>query len=70
MVHPKPNGISVMAFKLMGVFGITMVDTKFQKAKMIPTLSKATILNYVITWRDLPGNLVVFRVVQTLCNVP
>ena len=69
MMHPKPNGISVMAFKLMVVFGITMVDTKFQKAKGIPTLSKVIILNYVITWRDLPVNPVVFHVVQSHCNV-
>jgi len=69
MMHPKPNGISVMAFKLMVAFGTTMADTKFQKAKMIPILSKAIILNYAITWHGLPVNLVASHVVQLLCNV-
>jgi len=58
-----------MAFKLMVAFGITMADTKFPKARMIPTLSKAIILNYAITWHDLPVNLVASLVVQSLCNV-
>ena len=69
MMHPKPNGISVMAFKLMVAFGTTLADTKFQKAKMIPILSKAIILICAITWQDLPVNLVAFHVVQSLCNV-
>ena len=69
MMHPKPNGISVMASKLMVVFGTTMADTKFQKAKMIPILLKVIILNYAITWHDLPVNLAASHVVHSLCTV-
>jgi hypothetical protein len=68
MMHPKPNGISVMAFKLMVAFGTTMADTKFQMAKIIPILSKETILNYAITWHGLPVNLGAFLFVQSLCS--
>ena len=58
-----------MVFKLMVAFGTTTADTKFLKAKMIPILSKAIILNYTITWHDLLANLDASPVVQSLCNV-
>ena len=50
--------------------GITLADTKSQKASRRPIPWKQTMQNCVTIWHDWLANLVVFPVVLMLSNVP